>query len=100
MIISQAEADARLMAAYNKIEDEVLLLVNVPLNENQLGALVSFSYNLGVGALGKSTLRKKIEAHDPTAADEFQKWDFAGGKQVPGLLRRRLAEAKLFKTPV
>ena len=69
----------------------------VVLNENQYGALVSFCYNLGEGNLSKSTLRKKVLAKDFLgAADEFLKWNKAGGKVLAGLTRRRKAERALF----
>lgn len=73
----------------------------VVLNENQFGALVSFCYNLGEGNLSKSTLRRKILNKDVLgAADEFLKWNKAGGKTLPGLVRRRKAERALFLKPV
>jgi lysozyme len=72
-------------------------LVKVPLTQNQLDALVSFVYNLGAGALGESTLLKKLNKRDyKGAASEFPKWVYAGGVQLPGLVRRRKAEAALF----
>jgi len=68
------------------------------LTENQLSALTSFSYNLGIGALLKSTLLKKIkiDINDKTIYDEFLKWNKAGGKELIGLTRRREDEAKLY----
>lgn len=74
--------------------------VKVPLNANQYGALVSFTYNLGAGNLEKSTLVKKINAGDfEGAANEFKKWNKAGGKVLAGLTRRREAERQLFVAP-
>ncbi len=67
------------------------------LTENQYSALVSFTFNLGCGNLRRSTLLKKLNAGDVQgAADEFKKWDKAGGKVLPGLVRRRAAENKMF----
>ena len=75
--------------------------VKVPLNANQYGALVSFTYNLGEGNLKKSTFLKKVNAGDfAGAANEFGKWVNAGGKQLAGLVRRRKAERDLFLTPI
>jgi lysozyme len=70
------------------------------LNANQFGALVSFTYNLGEGALKGSTLRKKINTNpnDPTIKDEFLKWDMASGHHISGLQNRRHAEADLYFT--
>jgi lysozyme len=60
--------------------------------------LVCFSYNVGLGALGKSTLLQKllISTNDPTIKDEFLKWNKGGGKVLPGLTKRRQAEWNLF----
>jgi lysozyme len=76
-------------------------LVKVSLNDNQYAAVVSFTFNLGIGNLKQSTLLKKINAGDFVgAANEFAKWNKAGGKVLAGLTRRRAAEAELFRRPV
>jgi lysozyme len=76
-------------------------LVKVSLNDNQYAAIVSFAFNLGVGNLKQSTLLKKLNAGDfAGAANEFAKWNKAGGKVLAGLTRRRAAEAELFRRPV
>jgi len=72
---------------------------NAPKNltQNQFDALVVFTFNVGVGAEAHSTLLAKLNAGDMAgAADEFLKWDHAGGVVVPGLTRRRQAERALF----
>ena len=71
------------------------------LTPNQFAALISFAYNLGEGALKNSTLRKKVNANpgDLTITQEFEKWVYADGVKVYGLLLRRQAEAKLYFTP-
>jgi lysozyme len=76
------------------------LLLRDDLTGNQFGALISFTYNLGEGALKGSTLRKKVNKNpnDPTIEQEFLKWDMASGQHVSGLQRRRAAEAKLYFT--
>ncbi len=68
------------------------------LTDNQQSALLSFAYNVGLGAWAKSTLRKKVLANpaDPTIVKEFMKWDKAGGKVLKGLTTRRAAEAALY----
>ena len=69
----------------------------VELTQNEFDALVSFTYNLGVGAFQRSTLLKLLKAGNKTAASgEFPKWSMAGGKDVPGILKRRLAEQDCF----
>lgn len=68
------------------------------LNQNQFDALASFTFNLGEGALMKSTLLKCVKAN-PMGANiryEFSRWDKAGGTQLAGLVRRRKAEADLY----
>lgn len=80
--------------------DAVNDLVTVPLSQNQFDALVSFTFNLGEGALEGSTLRSKLNAGDyEGAAAEFGKWVKAGGQVLAGLVRRRKDEAELFLTP-
>ncbi len=73
-------------------------LLRDDLSANQFGALISFAYNLGEGALKQSTLRLKVNRNpqDPTIRDEFMKWVHSNGKRQPGLVRRRKAEADLY----
>lgn len=67
------------------------------LTDNQCAALLSFSYNCGVGALEGSTLMRKLNAGDiKGAADQFLRWNRAGGRVVRGLTRRRQSERTLF----
>lgn len=70
----------------------------IGVNQNQFDAILSFCYNLGLGAWNKSTLRKKIivNSNDPTIRDEFMRWNRAGGKVLEGLTKRRKAEADLY----
>jgi lysozyme len=80
---------------------DVERLVTVPINDNQFGALCSFVYNLGAGALEHSTLLKLLNSGDVSgAAEQFLRWDHAGGKVLAGLTRRRQAERALFLHPV
>ena len=89
---------------YLRIDAERRLIamdLPVGLNWNQRSALVSFAFNVGVGAWNRSTLRKKILADqkDSTIRNEFMKWNRAGGQVLNGLTKRRKAEADLyFKT--
>ena len=94
---SQAQADAWLPEEYDAFESKVRALVKVALTANQLGALVSFAYNVGVGALKDSTLLRLLNAADYSgAAAQFARWTKGGGKVLPGLVKRRAAEAALF----
>lgn len=80
-----------------KFESSVKKLIKIPLKQNEFDALVSFAFNLGAGALQRSTLRQKLNREDRQgAADEFLKWCRAGGKILKGLLRRRIAEREMF----
>lgn len=71
--------------------------IEVEINQNQVDAITSLTYNIGVGAFSKSTLLRKLNAGDiDGAADEFLKWNKAGGKPVKGLTRRRESERAIF----
>lgn len=68
-------------------------------SQARFDALVSFVFNVGVGAFNGSTLRKKLESGTARkgASDEFVKWNKAGGRELAGLTRRRLSERTLFE---
>lgn len=95
------QANSYIQHDLQKFEKGVNDLIHVPLNQNQFDALVSFSYNLGLSNLASSTLIKLVNQKQfDAAANEFQKWNRAGGKIISGLTIRRQAEANLFKTKV
>lgn len=97
MVISQAEAERLLLVDLANFEQGVMNMVKVPLKQTQFDALVVFSYNVGLGNLRSSTLLKKLNAGNyEGAANEFPKWNKAGGKVLNGLVRRRDAERTLF----
>lgn len=78
-------------------EDAVCRLIRVPMNDNQFSALVSWTFNLGAGALQRSTLRRRLNAGCYDAVPrEICRWNKAGGKVLAGLVRRRAIEASLF----
>ena len=99
--ITLERADRLLFDMVNRFETGVKGLVKSKINDNQLGALTSFAFNVGVGALNKSTLLKKVNANpnDPTIAAEFARWNKGGNKVLAGLTRRRAAEYKLYSKP-
>ena len=72
--------------------------LKVARTEGQLDALVSFAFNVGIGRLMRSALLKAIRNGGSKAAitREFKRWVFAGGKKMPGLVKRREWEAKRF----
>lgn len=97
--ITESQATDFLRKDLAEAEMAVNNRVKVPLTQNQFSALVSFTFNVGSGNFGKSTLLKLINSRQyGAAANEFAKWDHAGGVAVPGILRRRLAERDLFLT--
>ena len=94
---TEAQAESYLKNDLVKFENAINRLVKVPLNQNQFDALSSFTYNLGETNLSSSTLLKKLNAKDYAgAADQFPRWNKAGGKVMNGLTRRREAERNLF----
>lgn len=98
-IITGEQADAFLREDLQVAELTVNTNVKVKLTQGQFDALVSFVFNLGSGNFVKSTLIKKLNAGDYAgSADEFGKWVNAGGKKLPGLVKRRAAEGEVFLT--
>ncbi len=97
-VITQDDAEKLLRADLDVFEKGVARLVKVSLTENQFAALVSFAYNLGLGALKASTLLQLLNKGDPEGASlEFPKWNRAAKQVSAGLARRRLAEQQLFR---
>lgn len=99
MTITEAQGEAYLQADLRKFEDGINKLVKVTLNQNQFDALVCFTYNLGLGNFGSSTLLKLLnQGRFDLVPDQFMRWNKAGGKVLAGLTKRRQAEADLFAT--
>lgn len=94
-----ARIDAALDADLKRFDEGVAALIGAaPTSQNEFDALVSFAFNLGLGNLGKSSLLSLHKAGDKAgAALEFARWNRAGGKPMPGLTRRRAAEARLYQ---
>lgn len=98
MKITAAEAERILARDLIKYESAVDRLVKVEIAQHQFDVLVSFAYNCGVGALAKSTLLKRLNAGRADAVPaELMKWTKSGGRELPGLVRRRRAEAQLWR---
>ena len=95
--ITPAQATELLRQDVRIAERAVLRLISVPLTDGQFDALVSFTFNLGAGALQRSTLRLKANRgeHESVPA-ELMKWVWAAGKKLPGLVRRRQAEGACY----
>jgi len=99
MTITLAEAEELLRKDLLTAETAVNAAY-LAVNQNQFDALVSFVFNIGKGAFGKSTLLKKavVNPDDPSIRDEFMKWVNGGGQRLPGLVKRRNDEANLYFT--
>ena len=96
-VITQQQAD-ELLKQDLLVYEAGINVMKLNINQNQFDSLVSFAFNLGLGALQKSTLLKRIKVNpnDPKIKDEFLRWSYAGGKQLKGLLLRRQAECDLY----
>jgi lysozyme len=97
--ITSAHAEILLKADLASTEKAVENLVKVPINQHQFDALVSFCFNVGSGALGQSTLLKRLNAgEDPNtvAREELPRWNKGDGKILEGLSRRRTQEVEVF----
>jgi lysozyme len=96
-VITEAQAEQLLKADLISAECAVTS-VRITINQNQFDALVSFVFNVGADAFFKSTMLKLIRknANDPAIRGEFDKWVHGGGKVLPGLVKRRKAEANLY----
>lgn len=81
-----------------KFLEPIRKLIVSDINDNMFSAIVSFTYNVGIGNLKSSTLLKKVNANpnDQTIALEFKKWVKSAGKVLPGLVRRRESESDLY----
>ncbi len=101
MTITQTQAETYLTNDLQKFVNCVSSYLKVSLNPNQVGALVSFTFNLGCGAFQGSTLLRRLNAGEnpnTVATQEFPRWVMANGVKLAGLVRRRDAEVAFFKS--
>lgn len=97
--LSLMEAEDLLRADLPRYESAVCRLIDAPLADPCFDALTSFTFNLGEGALAASTLRRLINTgRMEEAAQQFDRWVFAGAQKLPGLVRRRAAERALWES--
>jgi lysozyme len=98
-VITQQRAEEIFDVLLDDFAAKVDALVKSNVTANNFSALVSFTWNVGVGNFQKSTLLKKVNANpkDKTIPAEFRKWVRANDKVLKGLVRRREAEAKLYE---
>jgi lysozyme len=100
LVWTQQQCDERFSRDLAQFAAKVAEVIgNAPTTQHQFDAMVSFAYNVGVANLAASTLLRKHKAGDyQGAAAEFGKWDEAAHKVLPGLVRRRAAEAALYRS--
>lgn len=98
-VLSSEEIDDILRKDLARFEAGVSRLIKVELTQGQFDALVSFSFNVGLGNLQNSTLRMKVNRSDfEGAAEQFLVWTKAGGRVLPGLVKRRSHEKEMFES--
>ena len=98
MTITASEAEALLVKDLKRFESAVSRLIVTPFTQHEFDATVSFTYNVGEGALESSTFRKRInngEDKPRCFREEFPKWVNGANGPLPGLVRRRDAEVEL-----
>jgi lysozyme len=99
--ISLREAEDILAKDLIYSERAVIKYIDTSLHDNQFAALVSFTFNMGGGALQRSILRQKVNyGLNKEAGREFLRWVYAGGKRLQGLVLRRSVERNLFLADV
>lgn len=99
MTITEAEAMQILRQDLVRFEDAITRRVKVELKQHQFDALVSFVFNVGERAFAESTLLRKLNAgRYGDVPAELMKWTRGGGRELPGLVRRRRAEAALWRS--
>lgn len=95
--ISEPEARRLMQATLAEFEDGISAALQVDVTQSQFDALVCWAFNVGVSAAQNSTLMRKLNSGDYLgAADQFLRWNKAGGQVLRGLTRRREAERALF----
>ena len=86
----------QLLESTEKHADAIRQCIKVPLYQHEFDAYVSLAYNIGAGNFCRSTLVKKLNAKDYAGAcEEIRRWNKAGGKVLPGLVKRREAEYRM-----
>ena len=108
MTITRERANELLEEDVRLVEDSLTFALGIDqqgrmpngltIGQHQFDALLSFTYNVGIGNLARSTLLKKVKANpaDSSIRGEFSRWVYGGGKRLPGLVRRRKMEADLY----
>lgn len=100
-VITRDRAERMLLQTVLSFQSQVRAAVTSNITPNQLSALTSFAYNVGMAALRRSTLLRMVNANpnNPAIRSEFAKWNKANGVILPGLVNRRKDEADLYFKP-
>jgi lysozyme len=99
-VLTMGEVNAILRRDLNRFDEGVRRLCPGVTTSGQHSALISFAFNVGLGSLQRSTLRQKVNRQEfESASEEFLKWTKAGGRELPGLVKRRKDEQALFLRP-
>jgi lysozyme len=96
--ITEEQATEMLMDTIKSVEKQVKKVLTVKLKPHQMAALVSFTYNVGIGNFSNSTLLAWVNSNPdfPRIPEQFRRWNKGGGKVLQGLVRRREEEIKLW----
>ena len=96
--IDQSEAEKMLLDTIKTVEKQVKNVLEVKLPAHKLAALISFTYNVGIGNFSNSTLLAWLNSNPdfPRIPEQFRRWNKGGGKVLNGLIRRREAEVALW----
>ncbi len=89
------ECKAMLLESMAEHGAQIAPCLPADLPDHKKAAALSFAYNVGAGAFCGSTFAKKLKAGDPSACAELSRWTYAGGKELPGLVKRRATERAL-----
>ena len=97
--IDNAEAEKMLLDTIKTVEKQVKNVLEVKLKAHQLAALISFTYNVGIGNFSNSTLLAWLNSNPDflRIPEQFRRWNKGGGKVLKGLVRRREAEIELWE---
>lgn len=100
VVWTQEQAEERLLEDVQRFADTVARALTVDVSDNEFAAMVCLAFNIGAAAFRKSTLLRLVnDGHFEAAAQQFERWNRAGGREMAGLTRRRKAERALFETP-
>ena len=97
--ITKKEAEKMLLDTIKSVEKQVKNVVEVKLPAHKLAALISFTYNVGIGNFSKSTLLARLNSNPDYSEipSQFRRWNKGGGRVLKGLIRRREEEVAVWE---